>query len=398
LLVDANGRPYPHFRNCEKLIAASQEWQEVLAWNEFSQTVTALKPTPWSKGMTPVQWNEDVDTVQTMGWLQEHGLAVTHLDPVRQAISSMARRAAFHPIRDYLNGLEWDGEKRMDLLLTTLCVQPGKYAHDALTSWMISAVNRVFHPGCQADYMPVFWGRQGILKTSFIRELAGPWYLDGLPNRLDKDTVMAMGYGWLIEIPEFTTVQRADVEGFKAFVSRRTDVFRPIYGREPISRPRQCVLAGTTNHHLFLADPTGNRRFWPIHCDPPPEECIDVMAVGFMRDQLWAEAMRLWKGGRQGYITNPEAAAGAEEAQEIAYEPDILDRAVEDYAHWNHDDDGQWRSPIDTHELLADLVRVLPDLVKQKDALRRASMKLQMLGYRRFRPRRGAGRVLLYVR
>jgi putative DNA primase/helicase len=159
----------------------------------------------------------------------------------------------------------------------------------------------------------VFEDVQGAGKTSALRTLAGPEYFsDSLPHDLShKDAKDHLRGKWIVELPELSQFKKSDIETVKAFLSRRVEIYRPSYGRHEISFKRGCVFAGTTNDSDYLIDTTGNRRFWPVRCGD-----IDLDAIALDRDQLWAEAVVLYRAGTRWYLTDEAAEIAANEAQE----------------------------------------------------------------------------------
>jgi len=151
---------------------------------------------------------------------------------------------------------------------------------------MMSAVARIYIPGCKADCALILEGPQGIRKSSALMAIAKPWFADRLSDLSSKDAAMETRGVWIIEIAELDTMGRAEVSTIKAFMSRTQDRFRPPYGKRLVDLPRQCVFAGSVNPEGgYLKDPTGGRRFWTVVCGN-----IDISALEQDRDQLWAEA------------------------------------------------------------------------------------------------------------
>ena len=190
---------------------------------------------------------------------------------------------------------------------------------------MISAVARVFAPGCKADCCLILEGEQGIKKSTALRALAQPWFTDEIADLGSKDAALQTRGVWVIEIAELESLSRSDVGKIKAFMSRATDRFRPPYGKRPIDSPRQCVFAGSVNHGTYLRDETGGRRFWPVACKAA---VIDVDGLAACRDQLWAEATALYFDGRPWWLDSVALNREAAEEQADRYEGDPWDELI----------------------------------------------------------------------
>ena len=210
-------------------------------------------------------------------------------DTMHDAVTRIALEYQFNPIIDYLDGLKWDGQKRIDTWLTVYLGADDTPLHRAMgRKWLLAAVRRVRLPGCKFDNIPTLEGPQGSLKSTLVREMAGGRenFSDADILQSDKREQQELCEGvWFYEIAELSGLHKGEVEKVKAFASRQEDKARPAYARRVSVRPRTCVFVGTTNDDEYLQDQTGNRRFWPIRIGR-----IDIEAFRRDRDQLFAEA------------------------------------------------------------------------------------------------------------
>ena len=207
----------------------------------------------------------------------------------RTVIDDTARLNSFHPVRDYLDTLKWDGVPRIDKWLTTYGGAASSPYVDAVGALMlIAAVRRVRQPGCKFDEAVVLESPQGTNKSSALRVMAvkEEWFSDNLPlYAKGKEVIELLAGHWIMEAGELSGMKRADIEHLKAFFSRQVDEARMAYGHYPIRAPRQGIIVGTTNDEEYLRDLTGNRRIWPIRV-----KRFDIEALARDRDQIWAEA------------------------------------------------------------------------------------------------------------
>ena len=205
-------------------------------------------------------------------------------------VEDEARRHAFNPVHDYLDGLTWDGTPRIDKWLTTYGkAEASEYTQAVGSLMMLAAVRRARQPGCKFDEMLVLISpTQGTDKSSALAALVpnAEWFSDDLPLGADTKIIIERLHGrWIVEAAELKGMRKSDREALKAFLSRQIDRARMAYGRIIKEVQRACVIVGTTNDSKFLTDITGNRRYWPVKV-----KRFDVAAIRRDRDQLWAEA------------------------------------------------------------------------------------------------------------
>jgi predicted P-loop ATPase len=239
-----------------------------------------------------------------------------------------ARERPFHPVRDYLDALRWDGVNRLESWLTRYMGAPeSPYSKAIGRMFTIAAVARVYEPGCKADYVVVFEGPQGAGKSRACAALGENWFSDSLPDvTQDKEAAQHLRGKWIIEISELSALGRAEAGALKSFISRRTERYRPPCGREEVIEPRQCIFVGTTNRSTYLGDDTGGRRFWPVKVGR-----IDINALRADRNQLFAEAVAAYRNGEQWWPDEAFERDHIRAEQEARFEVDAWESAIDRY-------------------------------------------------------------------
>jgi predicted P-loop ATPase len=245
---------------------------------------------------------------------------------VYQAIEIHAKSASYHPLRDHLSALRWDGIARLDTWLTAyLGVPETEYSRKVGAMWMISAVARAFQPGCKVDYMLVLEGAQSAQKSTACKVLGREWFSDTLPqdNLGSKDTSQHLRGKWIVELAEMRALFKNGSSTLKDFITRQVESYRPSYGRADVYEPRQCVLIGTINKRQYFSDETGNRRYWPVRTGE-----ILINELERDRDQIWAEAVRRYRSGEPWYPNRDFEAQYIKPEQDARFEQDAWEECV----------------------------------------------------------------------
>jgi predicted P-loop ATPase len=310
------------------LLALEQEPELVntFSYDEMLRTEVLLRPL-FATGQESFKRRPvtDVDVCRVQEHLQWFGFRRLGKDVVHDAVNTHARAHAFHPVRDDLDGLRWDGKGRVGTWLSVyLGAEQNDYAEQVGQMFLISMVARIYQPGCKVDHAMVWEGSQGLLKSTACRILAGEAYFsDQLPDITIKEASQHLRGKWLVEVAELRAYTRAAVDHFKEFLTREVERYRPPWGRKEVHEPRQCVFVGTTNKSLYLRDETGNRRYWPIKA-----ENIDLDALRRDRDQLFAEAVVLYRAGVPWWPDRKFEAQHIVPEQEARFETDAWEQPI----------------------------------------------------------------------
>ena len=296
-ILDERGRVVPNLANALRALRFAPELKDTVVYDEMLcatilqrefPVVTrcgVVVPGPLPR---PVR---DTYVSQLQEWLQWQGMPKVGADTTHQALDRRAQERAFHPVRDYLDGLKWDGVSRLDRwLVDYLGAEPSSYVARIGRMFLIAMIARIYKPGCKADYMLVLEGEQGAGKSRACRVLAGEWFSDDLPDLHSKDARQHLRGKWLIEVAELAAFKGKAAETLKAYVTRSDERYRPPFGRTEAFEPRQCLFVGTTNLETYLSDETGARRFWPVRVNR-----IDIKGLEAARGNLFAEAVAAYK-------------------------------------------------------------------------------------------------------
>ena len=269
---------------------------------------------PWDKKAT--QWGNR-DDANLRIYLEER-YEITGKDKIKDAKDAVLTRHRVHPIREYLNGLVWDGTPRLERLIIDYAGAEDTPLNRAMTrKHFTAAVARVMQPGVKYDYCLIVAGPEGMGKSTLFDIMGGEWFNDSLTTTEGKSGMEQLRCGWIIELAELSSIKRSDVEQVKNYITRRDDIYRAAYGTVVERHPRQCVFCGSTNERYFLKGDTGNRRFWVIAVNEELRKHPDYAdALISDRNQLWAEAVEYWRQGEKLYLPSDlEAEARQRQSQ-----------------------------------------------------------------------------------
>lgn len=370
---DGKGRPKRILRNVlSYMMLPNNPLKDCLCYNCFTKNIEFRKAAEWHRG-PHLNWTDD-DAIQYKAWLSEEQSFEIPTSVIHEAALVMASRFPYHPVKDYLNSLKWDGVPRVEDWLIKYCGAANtQYVKAISEKVLVAAITRIFEPGAKFDYVLVLEGEQGIGKSTLVNILAKKWFGDVVIDPHNKDTVDALQGKWIVEISEMECTRRTEVNALKRFISCTVDRMRPAYARTTQDFPRQCIFIGTINPECgrgYLRDVTGNRRFWPVN----------IKAVNYDKlkedvDQLWAEAIAKYrKGTVKLYMESKALHDMAMKEAEERYDSDPLEDILENYLSSND------KKRITLAEIMTDIL-VMP--ISRLDRLlnTRISNSMHRLGY-----------------
>lgn len=329
--VDKKGNINSTIDNIKKILSNDSSLKGRVKYNDFTGKSRLFNSAPWDSNKTEREWTDSDDAglrhyLETVYKIKGKG-------NIDDAWILTAKANSYHPIKDFLNTLIWDGLSRVEtLFIDYLGADDNEYVKTVSLKALTACVARVFNPGCKFDIMPVLIGPQGCGKSYMIKKLGKEWFTDTLNSINDKNAYEQIKGFWIVEIAELSAMKRAEIESIKHFITKTEDAFRGAYLKHVESNKRQCVFFGSTNKHDFLTDMTGNRRFMPIDVNPnKATKNVFKDLTECEISQIWAEAMTFYKKGEKLYIEDASIQKQAEIEQDKHLEQSPLQGDVENF-------------------------------------------------------------------
>jgi len=327
LELDKTGAVKDTLSNISVILRYDPRLQSIV-FNQFKNMIDVTGELPWPQ--VKPGWS-DTDVACAKLYF-EHNYGIWSPAKFKDALLGVVSvERLYHPIREYLRSLAWDGRERLDtLLIDYLGAEDTPYVRAVTRKTLTAAVARIYQPGVKFDSILVLNGAQGIGKSTLFARLGKQWYSDSLSIADMKDKTAPeklQGY-WILELGELAGIKKMDVETVKSFITRVDDKYRQSYGVTVESHPRSCIIVGTTNSDGgFLRDITGNRRFWPVRvtgaCKYHAWELTEV-------DQIWAEAAERYNAGEELFLKGGLAEEAVTQ-QRDAMEGDDREGLVAEY-------------------------------------------------------------------
>ena len=267
-------------------------------------------------------------------------------------------------------------------MITYLHADDTAYVRAIGPQFLISAVARIYKPGCKVDNAPIYEGPQGQGKSTALRKLAvrDEWFTDRLSHLGSKDAALETAGVWFVEIAELASLTRSTTATSKRFISAQYDRVRPPYARHIVKLPRQCVFAGTINPPAGgCAHPT--RPAIDVSGQSTCHGMIDIDGIEHNVDQLWAEAVVRFRAGDRWWLETPELEALATAEQRARYKRDVWTEVVE---AWIGD-----CKDVGISEILEGALGLAPNQQTHSAEIRVANILTHLLGYEKYRPGKG---------
>lgn len=322
-----------NLKNIFLILNNDTQYKDKIEFNELTQMRTFCR----------TDWNDVIESRLKLYLEQQYDL-MTSIESINHICNIIASDHSYHPIKEYLNSVQWDGIHRIKSVFSDfLGATDNIYTQSVAVVTFVGAVARIFQSGVKFDTCTVFVGKQGTGKSKFISKIAvnSEWFTDGVTSFDGKDFYESIQGKWIIELGEGTAFQKSIKERSKQAIASQQDFYRKPYGRNPEIRKRQCVFLGTTNNYDFLKDETGDRRYYPIDVNiPKATKNIDKDLTSEYIAQLWAEAVHLYKHGQSIYIQDSGVLALAEQEQRKHFDESPLQSDIYNFleipitTHW----------------------------------------------------------------
>ena len=235
-------------------------------------------------------------------------------DRWNEAVLALTAGRSVDPVIDWLDSLPaWDGKERIPaMFIEAMGADDTPLNRATAIAFMVGAVRRPYHPGCQHDWAPVLTGAQGAGKSTFCKELTPTEYrwhtsIASLENERQRQSE-SVDTAWIVEFEEFNV--RGENSTIKSFISAYKDTYRRPYEKSASDNERPWVGIATTNDYgtgVLPDDATGNRRYVAIAINTPgaTREAQSTHVREYLdrsRTQLWAEALARERRGERNYL------------------------------------------------------------------------------------------------
>ena len=343
LETDKRGKNLQTINNVALILTNDTKLKSKIAYNEFYGRIYIKDKIFWDTKESERSW-DDTDTSNLLNYIEKM-YGINKENAIKHGLKLIAKTNSYHPIRDYIQKLKWDGVKRVETsLIDYLGAENNDYVKGVTKITFIGAVERIFKPGCKFDTVLVLISKQGIGKSTFVRKIGVNWGSESFTTFKGKEACEQIQGNWIIEFAELAAMKKAEVEIIKHFISKASDNFRGAYAEFSKDNPRQCIFIGTSNTNDFLKDATGDRRFYPVDLINKPIRSVKNELTEYEVGQLWAEAYQMYLKGEKSYIEDYKVLELAEEERKAHREDHPYQSIIENYLSIPITEDWQTKS------------------------------------------------------
>jgi hypothetical protein len=288
---DGNGRPLPSIDNYVMVFNGDKKFAGI----KFNLLTNS--PEQEIKGEVH-KWT-DADDAETRRYIEKK-YRFHNSQKCDDAFRIILRNRQYHPVKEVIEAVEWDGKSRIYSFLTTwVKCEDTPYTREVSRLIFAGGIHRLYNPGCKFDDMPVLIGtRQGEGKSTFVRWLAlRDEFFAEVTEFEGQKAIEALEGAWICEVSELLALTKTkEQEAVKSYLTRLNDRYRKPFDKRVTDHLRQCIFIGTTNKEQFLTDKTGNRRFYPVKVNQSGYELFDKeQEVKEYIKQCWAEALVMFR-------------------------------------------------------------------------------------------------------
>lgn len=318
--------------NIELILDNDPELKGMFKFNEFTAEIEVVKDSASLhivKGQLLDRYVDEIASYIERAVDYDHVLF--NSDRIRSAISVIASKHAFNPVKEYFDSAEkaWDGDDRLHNVFGDYLGVEKTPATDLIADiWFRGAVAKAYNPMVKFDFVLDLVGGQGAGKTTFLQKIAPlGYYTDQFLSFTDKDDFAVMRRSLIVNDDELTATSNSSFEELKKFVTLQMFEYRKPYGHTAERFPKNFVMARTTNELYYLKDKTGERRFLPIHVSKAAQKFHPVtdLTPEYVK-QLWGQVVSEYHKNQSFYLPEEAEAVLNEQRENFMYTDEVEDQ------------------------------------------------------------------------
>jgi predicted P-loop ATPase len=278
---------------------------------------------------------------------------------VYEFVKFIAYKNKYNPIKDSLincHRFKKPDDCQLDKFLSCLEIKGSvDFSITLIKKWLIQCIGMIHNEKglFGADGVLVLKGKQGIGKTSILRNLSSVFGLEYFKESADfdgtKDKIIENTCYWVTELGEFARTNLKDIDNLKALITAASDEYRQPYERVSEKHPRLTSFGATINDDTFLRD-TENRRFWTVEI-----KSIDLAGLSKINYfDFWGEIYELYLQDNQGFRLTPEERETLQDINKSYRVFTNEEQVLFDSLDWEQDiRDWEWKTTSQVMEQLS---------------------------------------------